>query len=329
MSGEKLKLGIYWGAACGGCDVGLVDLAEDILKLTEVAKIVFWPCAVDFKYKDVEAYPDKEIDVCFFSGGVRNTEQEELAYLLRQKSKTLIAFGACACFGGIPGLANLTSKEAIFDEVYQNTPSTFNPEELIPQEETIQNDCRLRLPEFYNQVFPLNKKVEVDYYLPGCPPPQALIKEGITAIIEGKLPLEKNILGGGKPLCDECKKETQRQKKEARSIERIFRIHEIQPDLTKCFLDEGIICLGPVTRSGCGARCIKANMPCRGCMGSMSQVNDAGASYATALASLLGLENEKELSEEEIQKLMSEIKDPVGTFYRFSLPISFLRKRQG
>jgi F420-non-reducing hydrogenase small subunit len=97
----KLKIGMYWAASCGGCDISLLEIGPHLLELIAAADVVFWPCAADFKYKDVAAYPDGYIDVCFFNGGVRNSEQEQVARLLRAKSKTLAAYGACACDGGI------------------------------------------------------------------------------------------------------------------------------------------------------------------------------------------------------------------------------------
>src|SRR5512136_1295801 len=106
--GKKLQIALYWAARCGGCEIGMLDIDEKILDLTAAADIVFWPVAVDTKYKDIEERSDPSIDVCFFNGGIRNSEQEHLAKLLRKKSKILVSFGACAVSGGVPGLANMT-----------------------------------------------------------------------------------------------------------------------------------------------------------------------------------------------------------------------------
>jgi len=104
---KKLKFAFYWAASCGGCEIAVLDIDEKILDVVQIADIVFWPVAMDIKYKDVENMPDKYIDVCFFNGAIRTEEQEHMAKLLRQKSKILIAYGACSHLGGIPGLANL------------------------------------------------------------------------------------------------------------------------------------------------------------------------------------------------------------------------------
>jgi len=128
----KPKLALYWAAACGGCDVAVLDTNEKILDIANLADIVFWPIAVDFKYHHVKAMEDKSIDLCLFNGAIRSTEQEEIARLLRDKSKVMVAFGACACFGGIPALANFTNREEIFQRVYHEAPSNNNEDGTIP-----------------------------------------------------------------------------------------------------------------------------------------------------------------------------------------------------
>src|SRR5271157_2429632 len=99
----KPKVAFYWCASCGGCEEAVVDLAETILKVVEAVDIIFWPVALDFKRTDVEAMADGEIDVCFVNGAIRMDDQETMAKLMRKKSKLLVAYGACAYQGGIPG----------------------------------------------------------------------------------------------------------------------------------------------------------------------------------------------------------------------------------
>ena len=114
----KLKMAVYWGAACGGCCVSVLDVHEKLFAVVAAADLVFWPIALDIKYKDVEAMPDGAIDITLFNGAVRNSENEHIAHLLRKKSKLLVAYGSCAHMGGIPGLANFWNKETIFKRVH-------------------------------------------------------------------------------------------------------------------------------------------------------------------------------------------------------------------
>ncbi|MFB0515138.1 MAG: oxidoreductase [Candidatus Neomarinimicrobiota bacterium] len=319
---SKPKVAFYWCASCGGCEEAVVDLAEGILPVVEAVDIVFWPVALDFKRSDVEAMADGEIAACFVNGAIRTSEQEEMAQLLRRKAQLLIAFGSCAHMGGIPGLANFKDRDSILERVYQEVPTIGNPEKTRPQEETpIDGDESLTLPAFSNTVRTLDQTVDVDYYLPGCPPPVKLIVNAVTAILEGKLPPKGTVLAPDKALCDECpRKET---KPEEMKIEQFKRPHQIIIDPEECLLAQGLLCLGPATRSGCEAACINGNMPCTGCLGPTSRVKDYGAKALSAIASSLEADDEQ-----TIARLMEGIVDPAGTFYRYSLPASLLHRRR-
>jgi F420-non-reducing hydrogenase small subunit len=317
----KPKLALYWAASCGGCEVTVLDIEEKILDVAAFFDIVFWPCAMDFKYKDVEAMPDKSITLCLFNGSIRNSENEKLAKLLRAKSVVLVAFGSCAQEGCIPALANLTTKDAIFKTVYLDTPSTDNPDKIFPQPITKVKEGELEIPVFWEKVKSLDQVVDVDYYIPGCPPQSNQVIAVIEAVIDilknGKpLPPKGTVLGAGdKTCCDECPR-TRKEKK----VKQFYRPHEIMIDPNECLLDQGILCLGPATRSGCGALCVKANVPCRGCYGPPPNVYDQGVKMLSALSSIIDAQDP-----DEIDKIISTIADPTGTFYRFSMAHSLLK----
>jgi len=316
----KINLAIYWGAACGGCCVSVLDVHESLFTVVEHADLVFWPIALDFKYKDVEAMPDGFIDVTLFNGAVRNSENEKMAILLRKKTKILVAYGSCAHMGGIPGLANLTSKNAIFNRVYIESESTSNPENIFPQPHFKVPEGTLELPVFYNDVKTLNQVVNVDYFLPGCPPQTERLVEVFMAIVTGaQLPPGGSVVGAhDKTQCDECK----RKKSDKKLIKEFKRPWQIKDDGETCFLEQGVICMGPATRGGCGVRCIEGNAPCRGCYGPPPDVNDPGAKMMSAIATMIDSNNE-----DEIKKIIDTIEDPAGTFYRYSLPCSMLRRK--
>jgi len=314
---SKLKLAFYWAASCGGCEIAVLEIKEKILDVAKVADIVFWPVAMDFKYKDVEAMADSSIDVCFFNGAVRTSENEHIAKLLRAKSKILVAFGSCAYGGGIPSLANISNRQGVFERIYKETPSTDNPDGLFPQSEYQMPEGKLTLPAFYDTVKTLEQTVPVDYFVPGCPPKGERIWEVFEAIIAGELPPKGSVIGAGqKTVCDECPLE-----KEEKKIERFYRPHEILPEPGKCLLEQGIICAGPATRSGCEARCPSVGMPCRGCYGPPPGVIDQGAKLLSAIASVVDAD-----SEEDVRRVLEEVVDPLGTFYRFSLAASLLQR---
>lgn len=318
----KLKIGFYWAASCGGCEIAVLDINEKILDVIALADIVFWPVAIDTKYAEVENFEDNYMDVCFFNGSVRNSEQEHLARLLRKKAKILVAFGSCAQHGCIPGLANLHNRAKIFARVYQETPSTTNPLGNFPKPRFLIKEGDLTISEFYDSVLPLDRVVRVDYYLPGCPPPVPLILDAFTAIVQNKLPAKGTVLAPTKALCEECARNTNQSKK----MPDIKRTYEIIADPKVCFLEQGIICLGPATRMGCQTRCLNANWPCTGCMGPTPEVIDQGAKMIGAIGSILKVDEEKNLTEAFVENLIKKIKDPVGTFYMYGLAASLINQ---
>ena len=314
----KLKLGLYWAASCGGCDIAIVELREKILDLDAAADILFWPVAMDFKYKDVEAMPDGHMDVVLFNGAIRTSENEEMAHLLREKSKVFVAFGSCAHEGCIPGLANLFDRKSIFERVYLTSQSVDNPNKYLPQTSYQMPEGEVDIPYFYNTVKTLGQVEDVDYFVPGCPPQAPQIWAVVEAILDGNLPPKGSVVGASpdKTVCDECK-----HNREEKHVKKFYRPHEIIPDSNRCLFDQGIICAGPATRAGCGALCTSVDMPCRGCYGPAPNVLDQGAALLSAVASVVDAD-----TEEEAARIVAEVVDPVGTFYRFGLPASLLHR---
>ncbi len=244
-----------------------------------------------------------------------------MAKLLRRKSKVLVAFGSCASEGCIPGLANLNDRQSIFDAVYKEGSATApeNPADCRPQQETPMPEGALHLPLFYDTLKTLAQTVEVDYYLPGCPPEADNIWAAIVAIVEGKLPPRGAVLGPKTTVCDECKR-----KRSEKKIRKFHRTWEVIPDAETCLLEQGLVCCGIATRAGCGALCPQVNSPCIGCHGAPDGVEDYGARLMSAIASVIDSNDP-----EEIEQIISEgIPDPVGTFYRFSLAGSLLRRKK-
>ncbi len=317
---DKPKVAFYWCASCGGCEEAVVDLAEDILKVVEAVDIVLWPVAMDFKKADVEVRPDKSIAVAFINGAVRTSEQEEWVHMLRRKAQLVVSFGACANSGGIPALANQFKKEEILKYVYEDCPGVDNPSKTRPQLETVNEGRTVTLPEFRNMVRSLDQVIEVDYYLPGCPPTPKLIMNAVQAILAGKLPAKGTVLSPDNALCEECKRKD--SKPADLALTEFKRPHQVHIDPEKCLLAQGLVCMGPATRAGCEARCPEGNMPCTGCFGPSSRVRDQGAKFVSSVFSNIA---PKEV--EEIDKVLDGIPDPIGTFYRYGLSKCILRRK--
>ncbi len=317
----KAKFAMYWAASCGGCEIAVLNINEKILDVDANFDVVFWPVAMDAKYKDVEAMPDKSITLTLFNGGIRNEENEHIAKLLRQKSVFLVAFGSCATEGCIPGLANLSSTEQIYNAVYESV-STDNPEHIRPQYNYEMPEGELEIPVFQPMVRTLDQVVDVDYFMPGCPPEShqiAAVVELVIAALKGEaeLPPKGSVIGaGGSTVCDEC--ERTRNVKTIKKFVRIHEVEDVDPEL--CLLEQGILCNGPATRNGCGALCPGVGAACIGCYGPAEGVIDYGARLLTAVASVIDSEDP-----DEIDEILDGIVDPAGTFYRFSLAHSLLQ----
>jgi len=311
---------MFWASSCGGCEIALVNVHERILDVDGAFDFFFCPCLLDTKKRDVEALPDRGVAITLFNGAIRTSENEEMARLLRAKSQILVALGSCAREGCIPALSNLSTRDEHFRTMFGET---------APQLRTAMPEGELELPEFFSTVKTLAQVVEVDYFIPGCPPEPHQIWNVLEHVIQGRpLPPPGSVLGGGSSsVCDECAR-TKSEKK----IARFHRTFEIVPDTARCLLEQGIVCMGIATRDGCGALCPKVNSPCTGCYGPPEGVADQGAKMLAALGSVLDVGEYKGLSEAELahrtDAALTGLPDPAGTFYKYSLAGSILGGRR-
>lgn len=295
---RKPKVAFYMAGGCSGCDLSLLAMGNLFLDVTENIDIVLWPLIKDYKYSRIKRMYDKTIDLCLFNGAVTNHAQKDMARLLRKKSKVLVALGSCSYLGGIPGMAGYRSRDTV------KTKRIINV-----------SDGTLSLPG-QDHAHPLSDIIEVDYSIPGCPPPSSLILGFIIKMLENKLPAKGSVFAGDGILCDECERE-----RKSRKVGTFRRSYEKVSDGV-CFLDQGLLCMGPVIRAGCGSRCISANMPCRGCFGNADGILDLGGGYISALASVIGGR------EDSIRKTVEDIPALGGTVYRFSLRSSILKGKR-
>lgn len=311
--GGKPRIAVYWTGSCGGCDVSFLEVGEAIVEVLSRVEIVFWPALADAKRSDLEALPPGYIDVALINGVIRTEENREMAELLREKSKYVVAYGACAHLGGIPSLANKWGKEEIFRAVFGPGFRPASP---------LNGNGEARLPDLTERAMPLEDVVRVDYVVPGCPPPAPLIARFFAALLSGEMPEPPYVFANVKALCEECP----RVRHDDRRIERIVRPHEIVPDPEVCLLEQGLICMGPVTRGGCNALCPAAGMPCTGCLGPTPEAGDPGAAMLSALASLVRFEDEGEEYFAREDEVLEALADPLGTFYMYSTG-KYRRKR--
>ena len=276
------KISSDWLNACSGCEIAIVDMGERLLQVLELAQFVHIPVLMDHKYYGQTGQGGHltlpEADIGILSGGIRNEEHLEVAREMRRKSKVVIALGTCATHGGIPSLVNAYTNEELLSRYY-GTEST-DPPAAYPED---------GVPPLLDGCYALDEKIEVDIYLPGCPPHPDQVFNALSAYLEGRMPEL-----AGKSVCDTCP--TNREGKgKVKQLRRFlqapqYRSPDAPLDEMRCFLEQGILCMGPVTRAGCGGdsvtpRCISARVPCRGCYGPVRHDGNQRLDMLNALAS--------------------------------------------
>ncbi len=315
-----LKLAYLLVGGCGGCDMAIVDLSEKLVDALEHLEIVFWaPTVADVKYKDLEAMPDQSIDLGLISGMVRNKENEHLVKVMRQKCKVIVAFGACASLGGIPGMANLHENRELFENAYVKCMSADNPDGVTPQPVSKEGDFELTLPAFLDKVRPIDEIIDVDYYVGGCPPHHDHVARIVEAIVTGNLPPKGSWLTMGKAVCDVCPRNPALKGEKREYVKEVKRMHEGIPDEETCLLQQGYLCLGPITQGDCGALCTKVNIRCAGCGGPIPPTWDFGLRAISAIGAILDNEN-------VVDELLKKYPNLTKMLYRYSLPKALLKK---
>lgn len=287
----KVTVAEEWFTICGGCELATLDIGEPLVGLLDKIEFVHMPVLMDWKYFGQKGDQDEislpKADVGILTGGIRDEEQKHLAEEMRKNCGTIIAMGACATQGGIPGLNNMNTMDDMRETVFHEMKSTES--NGIPSEQ---------IPAPLDRVYAVDEIIKVDVKIPGCPPASWHIVEALSALLEGKgwsLP--------EKSECDYCPRE--RKMKADISLKRNL---EPIPDEKRCMLELGYLCMGPVTLGGCGGalktpRCIAGNMPCEGCYGPIREGANPMVDMMGALSSI-GLDPK-------------EIMDRRATFNRF------------
>lgn len=277
-----VKVASEWLNSCSGCEISIVDMGERLLDVLEVAEFVHLPALMDHKYfgqtGDGTQIDIPEADVGIISGGIRNHEHLEVAEAMRSRCKRIIALGTCATHGGIPALSNAFTSEEVLERCY-STETTDKPA-AYPSE---------GIPALLDTCYALDEKIKVDVYMPGCPPHPDHVFNALAALAAGKTPQLP-----AKSVCDTCPT-VRKGKGDLKQMRRFLQPPQYgQPgealDQMRCLLEQGLLCMGPVTRAGCGGdkatpRCIAARVPCRGCYGPVRDNGNPLMDMLNALAS--------------------------------------------
>jgi NAD-reducing hydrogenase small subunit len=166
---SKVKLATVWLDGCSGCHMSFLDIDERILELVEKVDLVYSPLV------DVKTFPD-EVDVTLVEGAVASEEDREKIKKIRAHTKTLVSLGDCAVTANVPSMRNSFKLEAVFDRAYREN-ATINQQ--IPT---------VAVPKLLKRVGPVHEVVDVDVFVPGCPPSADAIYFVLTELLAGRKP---------------------------------------------------------------------------------------------------------------------------------------------
>lgn len=227
-----MKASVVSLTCCAGCVVSLLNAGDGLTDiLLGELDVIYSPTFIDLK--DIP-----RVEVAIVEGGVRTERDEEIIREVRAKSHVLVALGLCATHGGITSLGNLSSARRLIEKAYSLVDSP-------------------RLPEMKDLMYPICHFVDVDYYIPGCPPMPFLIVHTLKNVLTGKKPTRHRSV-----VCAECSRKIVPAR-----LKKLYGVYEKEADPEICLVSQGFICLGSLTRDGCGAPCPRAGFTCFGCRG--------------------------------------------------------------
>lgn len=216
-------------SACGGCENSLLSIGEPLVAFLSEHTISFSSLLLD-------RHSVSPSDVVLVSGCVRTARELELALEIDRTSRKIVAVGSCAVYGGVAGLGG------------SGSPAEERQDDALPRV--------MRGPE------PLDSRVSVELYVPGCPPPPRLIFDALKSVVEGYMPLHFD-----GTVCSECPRTLPRRRTKS------LTLHPGPGHAADtCLLGRGVLCMGPVTRGGCRAACTSAGAACSGCRGPSDMV---------------------------------------------------------
>ncbi len=165
----KIRLATAWLGGCSGCHMSFLDLDEKLIDLAEAVELVYSPIA------DVKDFPEN-VDVALIEGAVANVDHLELAEKIRARSRIVVSFGDCAVTGNVTSLRNKFPVDDLLTKVYAEGPGA------VPRG----GEYDKIVPALIPRVLPLHQVIEVDAFIPGCPPEPDRIWTAVSALLAGE-----------------------------------------------------------------------------------------------------------------------------------------------
>ena len=242
---SKVPVSFEWLSGCSGCELSVVDMHEKLLRILDAVEIVRLPILAD-----VKDYPSAKLGI--ITGGLRTEHDVHCAKEMRKSCEKILAFGICAVYGGPQGSGYAHSLAELEDVAFRKNPTTvthFVPDQGVPKLLT-------------DGVRPIDSEIDVDLYLPGCPPHPYFVFEALSSVVENREPEF-----GNHNVCFRCNRRMIHS-----DVQSLRRVHEGPIDENTCFLSQGILCMGSATMDRCLAPCPTRGTPCTGCAGPSENV---------------------------------------------------------
>jgi NAD-reducing hydrogenase small subunit len=166
---SRPRLATVWLDGCSGCHMSFLDMDERLLEIGQRADLVYSPLV------DRKDYPE-DVDVCLVEGAVSSEEDLDKIRTIRARTRILVSFGDCAVTSNVPGMRNPIGAAPLLERAYLEN-ATLNPQ--VPSEV---------VPRLLPAALPVHRVVEVDVFLPGCPPSADLIYHTLDELLEGRVP---------------------------------------------------------------------------------------------------------------------------------------------
>ena len=290
----KARLSIEWLSGCSGCELGIVDLHEKLLAVLDELDIVRLPILMDTK-----DYPEAEIGLV--TGSIRSEHDLRAAKKMRESCKTIVAFGTCPVYGGPQSAGYAHTRDELLDGAYGHNASTRTTTPPVD------------VPPLLDANVPLDAEIDVDVYIPGCPPHPAFIFDGLTALLKGRPPSF-----GRHNVCFDCDRTMLKS-----DVVQLRRAHERSYDPAVCFLSQGCLCFGSVTLDRCLAPCMRVGVPCFSCGGPSESVTlepqkDVRSEIAERMAHLTNIPRET---------IVREIEEQAKTHFAYAMASPVFRQK--
>jgi F420-non-reducing hydrogenase small subunit len=290
----KAKISIEWLSGCSGCELSIVDMHEKLLQVLSEVELVRIPILMDTK-EYVKA------DVGLISGSLRTEHDIEAAHKMREACDKIIAFGTCPVYGGPQGAGYAHTTDELLTNAYKQNPTTDSHD--LPQS----------VPKLLDGNRPLDSEIEVDLYIPGCPPSPAYIFEALMALVGNREPKI-----GKHNVCFNCDR-----RMEKTDVKELRRPHEGEYDPEVCFLSQGCLCFGSVTLDRCMAPCPRYGVPCFSCGGpSEAVILEPPKDVRTMVAARM-----THLTEIPEKEIIAEVEKQAKTHYAYAMASPVFRQK--